>query len=129
MTRAAQPPVFFNESGSLGEDLESIPAEIPVLPKIKVKVKGKNQTGGVIEREQEVDPPNPGIELLQSGFGYDKLDFFSQWLLRCRVKLFGSWAWNSWCGTDQLGAICFRAFVGAHACQSPRPWSRRLFRL
>jgi len=103
MTRAAQPPVLFDESGKLGAASEAIPAEIPVLAKIKTVVESKDAAGKVVKSEVLVDPPNPGIELLQSGFGYDQLDVFSQWLLRCRVHLFGSYAWNSWCGTDQLG--------------------------
>lgn len=112
MTRAAQPPEFFNESGSSGAKSKALPEEIPDLPKIKVQERDK--TGKLTGKMKEVAPPNPGIEALQTGFGYDQLDFFSQWLLRCRVQLFGSWAWNSWCGTDHLGRdLMSRIFWGA----------------
>ncbi len=114
MPRASLPPEVWNEAGSLGAKSDAIPSEIPVLDKISVKVKQEDDDGNVIEVSKEVDPPNPAIEQLQTGFGYDELDFFTRWLLRCRVHLFGSYAWNSWCGTDHLGRdLMSRIFWGA----------------
>jgi oligopeptide transport system permease protein len=82
LPRAYQPPEFFNANGSIWSESRFIPSTI--------RVSAENTT-------------NPDLELLHSGFGYDDLNWFSQWLLTSRVRLFGAWTWNSWCGTDNLG--------------------------
>jgi oligopeptide transport system permease protein len=93
LPRAYHPPEFTNEAGSIWAESKVIPATFTTPP------------------EGEIDP---ALKQLQSGFGYDDLGLFSQWLLRCRVSLFGSWTWNSWCGTDHLGRdLLSRIFWGA----------------
>ncbi len=82
LPRAYQPPEFVNANGSIWSESRFIPSAI---------------------RESAENTTNPDLELLHSGFGYDDLDWFSQGLLTSRVRLFGSWTWNSWCGTDNLG--------------------------
>lgn len=82
LPRAYHPPELFNAAGLIGIESRFIPSSI--------RVTGENTA-------------NSELELLHSGFGYDELDWFSQWLLNCRIRLFGSWTWNSWCGTDNLG--------------------------
>jgi len=114
MTRAAQPPEFFNEARMIGAETEAIPREIRYFPPILTNVQEKDKNGKLVEIKKEVKPPNPDLELLQTGFGYEDLGVLSQWLLRCRVQLFGSWSWNSWCGTDHLGRdLLSRIFWGA----------------
>jgi len=114
MPRASHEPEFWSKAGSWGAQSKAIPDEIPVLPKIEAKVKKKGSDGQITEKMELVDQPNPAIEQLQTGFGYDNLDFFTRWLLRCRVHFFGSWSWNSWCGTDHLGRdLMSRIFWGA----------------
>lgn len=81
LPRAYHPPEFYNEAGSIWAESARIPKEIRSTPE-----------------EAVLD-----LKQLHNGFGYEDLNFLNQWLLRCRVHLFGSWTLNSWCGTDHLG--------------------------
>ncbi len=103
MTRAALPPVFFDESGNLGVSSEAIPAEIPVLAKIKTVIESRNDAGKVVKSEVFVDPPNPASNFCKAVSAMTNSMVLANGCCVCRVHLFGSYAWNSWCGTDQLG--------------------------
>ncbi|MGC4002062.1 MAG: hypothetical protein QM811_02485 [Pirellulales bacterium] len=70
----------------------------------------------------------PEYAKLDAGFGYEDLDWVSQRLLETRIRWFGQGSFGSWCGTDNLGATCCRAFSGVLVCRwrprSPRRSSR-----